>query len=36
MTPEQKRRNRITGLILFGLVIVIFLWAIFGHVLSEA
>ncbi|MGO3122857.1 MULTISPECIES: cytochrome oxidase small assembly protein [Advenella] len=36
MTPEQKRRNRIVGLILAGLVVAIFLWAIFGHVLSAA
>ncbi|MGX9934211.1 cytochrome oxidase small assembly protein [Advenella kashmirensis] len=36
MTPEQKRRNMITALILVGLVIAIFLWAVFGHVLSAA
>ncbi|WP_437177143.1 cytochrome oxidase small assembly protein [Advenella kashmirensis] len=36
MTPEQKRKNRIVGLVLVVLVLAIFLWAIFGHVLSAA
>jgi hypothetical protein len=28
MTPEQKRRNRITGLILFAVVVAIFAWTL--------
>jgi len=36
MTPEQKRKNRIVGFVLVALVLAIFLWAIFGHVLSAA
>lgn len=29
MTPEQRRRNRITGLLLLIFVLAIFAWAMF-------
>ncbi|MFA4912752.1 MAG: cytochrome oxidase small assembly protein [Burkholderiaceae bacterium] len=29
MTPEQKRRNRTAGLVLFAVVAAIFAWVIF-------
>jgi len=29
MTPEQRRRNRITGLILLAIVLAIFAWIFF-------
>jgi hypothetical protein len=29
MTPEQRRRNRIVGLVLLGLVLAVFAWTIF-------
>lgn len=29
MTPEQRRRNRITGLVLLVLVLAVFAWTIY-------
>ncbi|WP_232464662.1 cytochrome oxidase small assembly protein [Bordetella genomosp. 8] len=36
MTPEQRRRNRIAGLVLLVFVVAIFAWAIFkgGHLFA--
>lgn len=36
MTPEQRRRNRIVGLVLLAFVVAVFAWAMFkgSHLLA--
>ena len=36
MTPEQRRKNKRTGLIFLGLVLALFLWVVVRQILNTS